>query len=74
MRRLNLAEQTERDRAVGLNDQAAVQGRIGKRFDQHFIADIELIGPSRLIARDSIDAPQHVVNANAIHGHMRGRA
>ena len=49
MGRLDLAQQAERDRAVGLDDQAAIEGRIGERFDEHFVADVELVGRGRFL-------------------------
>ena len=67
----DLAEQRQRDRAVGQHDQVASQVSVGCRFDDHLIADVDLVGAGNLVARDAKHELQLVVDAQPIGRHVR---
>ena len=64
-------KQPQRDGAVGLDDQVAIDFRIGERFDANLVAHVEAVGRRGFVPRQAVGHVELVVNAKAIFGHVR---
>ena len=71
-RGVDLAQEAERDHAVGLHHQGAIQFRIGKRLDADLVAHVQLVLRAGLVAGDAIEHVQLIVDAEAVLGHVFG--
>ena len=67
---MDLAQQPQRDRAVGLDEQIAVDFRIGERFDLDLVAHVEPVGRGRFFARQAVGHVELIVDAEAVLGHV----
>ena len=67
---VDLAQQPQRDRAVGLDEQIAVELRIGERLHADLVAHVQLVGIGRFLARKPVDHVELIVDAEAIFGHV----
>ena len=68
--RVDLAQQPQGDRAVGLNQQAAVDLVVGERFHLDLVAHVQPIGRRGLLARQPVGHVELIVDAEAVLGHV----
>ena len=69
-RGVDLAQQPQGDRAVRLQEQVAVDLRIGERFHLNLIADVQAVGRGSLLPRQAIGHVELIVDPQAILGHV----
>ena len=67
---MDLPQQPQRNRAVGLEDQIAVQVGIGERLDANLVAHVQLVGHRGFLARQAVGHVELIVDAEPILGHV----